>query len=45
MLTLLFFLFSVADLSEKLRFEIRTPAAQREGNVHSLYSYEKTLFA
>lgn len=29
----------------KLRFELRTPAAQREGNVHSLYSYEKTLFA
>eukprot|EP01132_Coremiostelium_polycephalum_P005893 gene5893-7338_t len=27
--------------SGKIRFEIRTPAAQVEGNVHSLYSYEK----
>jgi len=29
----------------RLRFELRTPAAQKEGGVHSLYSYEKTLFA
>lgn len=29
----------------QLRFELRTPAAQREGGVHSLYTYEKTLFA
>lgn len=29
---------------EQLRFELRTPAAQREGNVHSLYSYEKRLY-
>ena len=25
----------------KIRYEIRTPAAQKEGNVHSLYSYQK----
>jgi len=25
----------------KLRFQIRTPAAQMEGNVHSLFTYEK----
>jgi IMP dehydrogenase len=31
--------------AEKLRFELRTAAAQREGGIHSLYSYEKTLFA
>jgi IMP dehydrogenase len=24
-----------------LRFELRSPAAQREGNVHSLHTYEK----
>ncbi len=30
---------------KKLRFELRTPAAQREGGIHSLYSFEKTLFA
>jgi IMP dehydrogenase len=29
---------------EELRFELRTPAAQREGNVHSLYTYEKRLY-
>ncbi|KAF1774466.1 IMP dehydrogenase / GMP reductase, conserved site [Phytophthora cactorum] len=29
---------------EALRFELRTPAAQREGNVHSLHTYEKRLF-
>ncbi|CAG9855450.1 unnamed protein product [Phyllotreta striolata] len=28
----------------KLRFEIRTHSAQAEGNVHSLFSYEKRLF-
>ena len=28
-----------------IRFEVRTAAAQREGGVHSLYSYEKQLFA
>jgi IMP dehydrogenase len=26
----------------RLRFQIRTPAAQLEGNVHSLYTYEKS---
>jgi len=26
----------------ELRFELRSPAAQREGNVHSLHSYEKS---
>lgn len=26
----------------KLRFQLRTPAAQLEGNVHSLYTYEKS---
>ncbi len=29
--------------SERLRFEFRTNAAQREGGVHNLYSYEKTV--
>jgi IMP dehydrogenase len=29
--------------SEALRFEWRTPAAQGEGKVHSLYSYEKPV--
>merc|ERR1712013_156630 len=28
--------------SEEIRFEIRSPAAQKEGNVHSLHSYTKT---
>ena len=27
-----------------LRFEIRSPAAQREGNVHGLHSYSKRLY-
>ncbi|XP_012225783.1 inosine-5'-monophosphate dehydrogenase [Linepithema humile] len=27
-----------------LKFERRTPSAQQEGNVHSLFSYEKRLF-
>lgn len=40
---------SITDLhaaleSGDLRFELRTPAAQREGNVHSLYTYEKHLY-
>jgi IMP dehydrogenase/GMP reductase len=30
---------------KRLRFELRTPAAQKEGGIHSLYSYEKTLYA
>jgi len=29
----------------RLRFEMRSPAAQREGSVHHLHSYEKRLFA
>mmetsp|Transcript_115969 Transcript_115969/g.247861 ORF Transcript_115969/g.247861 Transcript_115969/m.247861 type:complete len:560 (-) Transcript_115969:229-1908(-) len=29
----------------RLRFEVRSPAAQREGGVHSLHSYERKLFA
>ena len=37
---------AVADLHEKaekglLRFELRSAAAQREGNVHSVHTYEK----
>eukprot|EP00636_Phaeomonas_parva_P003178 CAMPEP_0118857376 /NCGR_PEP_ID=MMETSP1163-20130328/4503_1 /TAXON_ID=124430 /ORGANISM="Phaeomonas parva, Strain CCMP2877" /LENGTH=510 /DNA_ID=CAMNT_0006790681 /DNA_START=157 /DNA_END=1689 /DNA_ORIENTATION=- len=28
----------------ELRFELRSPAAQREGGVHDLYSFEKRLF-
>jgi len=32
-------------LNALLRFEIRSPAAQREGSVHHLHSYEKRLFA
>lgn len=42
----------VKDISElhdslykgSVRFELRTHAAQREGSVHGLYSYEKRLF-
>jgi len=30
--------------SGHLRFEIRSPAAQREGGVHGLHSFEKKLF-
>ena len=41
---------SLTELKEKrvkgeIRFEVRTAAAQREGGIHSLYSYEKQLFA
>lgn len=40
---------SIAKLHEglvsgDLRFELRTPAAQREGSVHGLYTYEKRLY-
>jgi len=40
---------SIGELHEGLydgsvRFELRTHAAQREGSVHSLYTYEKRLF-
>jgi len=31
--------------SGRLRLELRSPAAQREGGVHGLFSYEKRLFA
>lgn len=30
--------------ADKLRFEIRSPAAQKEGGVHGLHSYQKRLF-
>jgi len=41
---------SVAILCEQLcsgqlRFELRSPAAQREGGVHGLHSFERKLFA
>merc|ERR1712217_868279 len=29
----------------ELRFELRSPAAQREGGVHGLHSFERKLFA
>lgn len=40
---------SVAEAQErlyanKLRFEIRSPAAQKEGGVHGLHSYQKRLY-
>lgn len=40
---------SVTDAREKLysgrlRFEIRSPAAQKEGGVHGLHSYQKRLY-
>jgi IMP dehydrogenase len=31
--------------SNTLRFELRSPAAQREGGVHDLHSFERKLFA
>ncbi|MGE0201622.1 MAG: IMP dehydrogenase [Candidatus Melainabacteria bacterium] len=39
---------SIAELQDalyagQLRFEVRSPAAQKEGGVHNLYSYEKGL--
>eukprot|EP00968_Pinguiococcus_pyrenoidosus_P010173 scaffold803_cov310-Pinguiococcus_pyrenoidosus.AAC.86 len=34
----------VALYSGELRFELRSPAAQREGGVHDLYSFEKRMF-
>ena len=30
---------------ERLRFELRSPSAQREGGVHDLHSYQRTLFS
>merc|ERR1719361_2252588 len=33
---------NLRNKSKEIRFEIRSPAAQKEGNVHSLYSYSKT---
>lgn len=30
--------------ADKMRFEIRSPAAQKEGGVHGLHSYQKRLF-
>ncbi len=41
--------YSLTDAWEKLysgkvRFEIRSPAAQKEGGVHGLHSYEKRLY-
>ena len=30
--------------SDKLRFEVRSPAAQKEGGVHGLHSYQKRLY-
>ncbi|CAM9187213.1 unnamed protein product [Sphacelaria rigidula] len=28
-----------------IRFEIRSPSAQKEGGVHDLHSYSRTLYA
>ena len=33
-----------AHLSGDLRFELRSPAAQREGQVHSVHTYDKVAF-
>lgn len=33
-----------AHLSGALRFELRSPAAQREGQVHSVHTYDKVAF-
>merc|ERR1719464_291481 len=30
--------------ADELRFEIRSPAAQKEGGVHGLHSYQKRLY-
>jgi IMP dehydrogenase len=30
---------------ERLRFELRSPSAQREGGVHDLHSFQRTLFS
>ena len=35
---------SLRDEAKALRFELRSPAAQAEGGVHGLYSYEKRAF-
>ncbi len=35
---------TAARVSGGLRFELRSPAAQREGSVHSLHTYEKRLY-
>jgi IMP dehydrogenase len=32
-------------IEKSLRFEVRTSAAQKEGGVHSLFAFEKTLYA
>jgi IMP dehydrogenase len=41
---------SLAEMREKVnngsvRFELRTPSAQAEGNVHGLHTFDKKLYS
>ena len=41
---------SIAEIQEQifnnqLRFELRSPSAQKEGGIHDLHSYQQRLFS